>query len=487
MTAQPYAEVRETHSATVVMLGDRAYKLKKPVDLGFLDFSTPARRQEACEQEVALNKRMAPDVYLGVGTLQQPDLPDEAVVVMRRMPDDRRLSTLVSAGVCVDAELRELARDLAVFHAGAPRHPALERQAGRDAIRGRWRDSIDQVRTLGAVGPERIDHLCDLVERFLAGREALLEQRIRDGCVLDGHGDLQADDVFCVPEGPRALDCLEFDEALRHVDQLDDAAFLAMDLERLGAPDLAARFLDAYVEFSGDRAPASLRHHYIAYRAFVRAKVACVRVAQGDDDARLLAMDLTDLAIRHLALGDVRLILVGGLPGTGKSTLAGLLADERGYVLLSSDRIRKELAGIAPKTAAPAAYGTGLYSPASTDATYSELCRRAEVLLALGESVVLDASWTDEGRREPLRALARSAHATLHEVRCYAPVRLTEQRMRTRAPGASDADAVVAARLAGDESGWPSATVIETTGTPQQSLSDTCDLLDLAPPIASRG
>lgn len=484
MSTTPYAEVRETHSAVVVMLGDRVLKLKKPVDLGFLDFSTPALRTRACEREVELNRRIAPDVYLGVGTLQQPDLPDESVVVMRRMPDDRRLSTLVTAGVPVDDELRGLARDLAVFHAAGAADPLLQRQAGRDALLGRWRDSIDQVRALGTLDPDRVDLLSVLVERFLAGRDVLLEARIRDGYVVDGHGDLQADDVFCLPEGPRALDCLEFDDALRHVDQLDDAAFLAMDLERLGADDLAATFLDAFVEFSGDPAPASLRHHYVAYRAFVRAKVACLRVAQGDADAHLLASDLTDLALRHLALGDVRLVLVGGLPGTGKSTLAGLVADHRGYVLLSSDRVRKELAGLDPEAPAPAAFGEGLYSPDTTAATYAELLRRAGLLLARGESVVLDASWTDARRREPARALALSSHATLVEVRCYAPARIAEERMRTRAQGASDADALVAARLAATESGWPSATVVETTTTPARSLAEACELLDRTPPVA---
>ena len=184
-----------------------------------------------------------------------------------------------------------------------------------------------------------------LAGRFLAGRSALLDARVRGGHIVDGHGDLLAADIFCLADGPRILDCLEFDDKLRWLDGLDDAAFLAMDLERLGADELAGRFLDWYVEFSGDPAPASLRHHYVAYRAFVRAKVGCLRARQGDRLAGQEASQLAALTLRHLRAGAVTVVLVGGLPGTGKSALAGALADRLGWTVLSSDRIRKELAG----------------------------------------------------------------------------------------------------------------------------------------------
>ncbi|CAN5345538.1 AAA family ATPase [soil metagenome] len=478
MTTQPYAELRETHTAVVVLVGDMAYKFKKPVDLDFLDFSTPALREAACSREVSLNRRMAADVYLGLAHLEQPDCTPEPVVVMRRMPDDRRLSTLVTRGVPVAAEVRAMARQLAVFHASAERHPILQLAASRDALLGRWRDSLEQVRALDVLDPTVVEQVTERVEAFLAGRAPLLDRRIAAGLVLDGHGDLQADDIFCLPDGPRAIDCLEFDDALRHVDQLDDAAFLAMDLEHLGAPDLASDFLDAYLEFSGDPAPEALKHHYVAYRAFVRAKVSCLRTHQGDAGSREVADGYARIALQHLRLGTVRLVLVGGLPGTGKSTLAAMLADKHGYVLLSSDRLRKELAGLSPDTPAPAAYGQGLYAPGSTDATYAELVHRAELLLASGESVVIDASWTDAHRRGAARAAARATHADLAEIRCYAPTRITVQRMRERHAGASDADDIIAARMATIENGWPSATVIETTGTLEQSLLDASAVLD---------
>ena len=170
------------------------------------------------------------------------------------------------------------------------------------------------------------------------------------------------------------LDCLEFDDALRFVDALDDVAFLAMDLERLGRPDLAEYFHDAYVEFSADPAPPSLWHHYLAYRAFVRVKVACLRHEQGAADAADAAAQHLRLCTAHLRTGSVRLALVGGLPGTGKSTVAGQLADLAGAVVLSSDRLRKELVGLSPTTSAAAAFGDGLYRPERTDEVYPSCC-----------------------------------------------------------------------------------------------------------------
>ncbi len=162
-----------------------------------------------------------------------------------------------------------------------------------------------------------------LARRFLAGREPLFDRRVAGGRIIDGHGDLLADDIYCLADGPRVLDCLDFDDRLRWLDGLDDAAFLAMDLERLGAPDLARHFTDWYAEYSGDPAPASLRHHYVAYRALVRAKIARIRAAQDEPAAGCEAQQLADIALRHLRAGAVTLVLVGGLPGTGKSTLAG--------------------------------------------------------------------------------------------------------------------------------------------------------------------
>lgn len=353
--APPRADVCETHTAIVFFVGDRVYKVKKPVDLGFLDYSTLAARHAACEREVALNRRFAPDVYLGLGEVTSPgtDAP-EPLVVMRRMPADRRLSRLVRGGAAVDDSLLAVARRLAAWHAEAPRGRDVDEQGTRDALASRWEASFAQVRasTGDDTPPDEVPEVERLVRRYLAGRERLFDSRIEQRRVVDGHGDLLAEDVFCLDDGPRVLDCLEFDDHLRYVDGLDDAAFLAMDLEQLGAPEAAAYFLACYCEYSGDPAPSSLWHHYVAYRAFVRAKVSLIQARQGTPGAETASRRLVSTTLRHLRTSAVCVTVVGGLPGSGKSTLAGALADRLGVTLLSSDRMRKELAGI-PRSSRP--------------------------------------------------------------------------------------------------------------------------------------
>jgi aminoglycoside phosphotransferase family enzyme/predicted kinase len=480
------AAVHETHVGVVLLLGDRAYKLKKPVHTPFLDFSTPERRLTVLRRELDLNRRLAPDVYLGLAHVSalSPDGraasagPGEHVLVMRRMPAARRLATLVGSGADVDGELRALARLVAAFHAGAERGPEIAGEGGHDALQARWRANIAELRpyqgtvlAASMVDPaSTVDAIEGLAMRFLDGRGPLFTDRIAHDRVIDGHGDLIAADVFCLDDGPRVLDCLEFDDRLRFVDGLDDVAFLAMDLERLGRPDAADRFLDAYVEFSGDPAPMSLRHHYIAYRAGVRAKVACLRHAQGDraaaDDAALHA----DIALQHLREGEVRLVLIGGLPGTGKTTLAAGLADRIGAVVLSSDRIRKELAGLDPTAPAEAGFREGIYSPERTNELYAELLHRAELLLARGESVVLDASWTSRPHRDLADDLAVRTHSRLIRLQCRTTAQSARHRIMSRVGDASDATLPVATAMATTADPWPEAVTIPTSHSAEESL-----------------
>uniref|UniRef100_A0AAU2K1I3 AAA family ATPase n=1 Tax=Streptomyces sp. NBC_00049 TaxID=2903617 RepID=A0AAU2K1I3_9ACTN len=455
----------ETHTAVLFFVGDRAYKLKKPVDLGFLDYTTTAARRTVCEREIALNRRFAPDVYLGLGEFRGPDTP-EPLVVMRRMPAERRLSLLVSQGADVDDALRSVARLLASRHADAPRGPDIDEQGRRDALSARWEASFTQVRQLTEDGRllDGVEEIERLVRRYLAGRETLFDTRIEQGRVVDGHGDLLAQDIFCLDDGPRVLDCLEFDDRLRYVDGLDDAAFLAMDLEQTGAPEAAAFFLAQYGEYSGDPAPPSLWHHYVAYRAFVRAKVSLIQAAQGARGAEAAARRLVTTTLRHLRTSTVGLTLVGGLPGSGKSTLSGALADRLGVTLLSSDRLRKELAGIPAEESAAADYGEGLYTPEWTARTYAALLDRASTLLSLGESVVLDATWSDAGQRDAALRMAERTSADLVALHCQAPGEVSAARLTTRAPRASDATPEVAKAMAAAEPPWEEAVPIDTGG-----------------------
>ena len=396
--------MRETDVNVVVLFGDRAYKLKKPVTTDLLDLGTPERRLAACRREVELNRRLAPDVYLGISSVTDPVDPDadpggapavEHVVVMRRMPEDRRLSHLVRAGAPVEGPLRALARTVAVFHAAAPHDPEVTAEGSRDAVLRRWAALVAEVRATRVLAPDLVDAVERLAGRFLAGRAPLIAERCADDRIVDGHGDLIADDVFCLDDGPRVLDCLEFDDRLRYVDGLDDAAFLAMDLERLGRPELATAWLDAYAEFSGDPAPAALRHHYVAYRAFVRAKAACLRSAQGDPGrrgrrARARRPGAAPPARRRGAAGARR--RAAGHRQEHRRGRAGRPGRRRAAV--RRPRLRKELAGQDPETTVrPRVRRGGLPPrPAPTRCT-QELLHRAGALLERGESVVIDASW----------------------------------------------------------------------------------------------
>jgi aminoglycoside phosphotransferase family enzyme/predicted kinase len=491
--------VHETHIGVVVLLGDRAVKLKKPLRTDFLDFSTRERRERACHREVELNRRLAPDAYLGVADVHGPDgAVCEHLVVMARMPDDRRLSTIAADGRSGADEVRQVARAVAAFHARAETSGRIAAAGERDAVRERWVGVLDGLRSVAerVLDPDTVSEIADGAMRFLAGREALFAGRIDAGRVVDGHGDLLAEDIFCLPDGPQILDCLEFDDRLRWVDGLDDAAFLAMDLEYHDRPDLAAEFLDRYVEFAADPAPACLRHHYIAYRAAVRARVACMRAEQvagpgdagGDVEggaaqrAREEARRYAQIALRSLERAAVRLVLVGGLPGTGKSTVAGRLAEQVEMTVLSSDRIRKELTGLDPSTPGAEAYCTGRYVPEMTERVYAELLDRAGALLAHGESVVLDASWTSAEHRRRAATLAERSHAGIVPIRCHAPAEVSAQRLRDRAESGSadavsDADQRVAEAMSADQDPWPDAYDLPTDGPEADTVARAVSLV----------
>lgn len=468
------AAVAETHSAVLWLVGDRVYKRKKPVRFDFLDFSTVAARRAVCAREVELNRRLAPDVYLGVGELREPDRPAEPIVVMVRMPEPRRLSTLARQGADVGPALRDLARLMARFHAAAPRSPDIDRAATWEVISHRWAGDLAEVRPFagGWLDGAVVARIAGLAERYLAGRAALFARRIADGCICDGHGDLLADDVFCLPDGPRVLDCIEFDDRLRHLDVLADLAFLAMDLDRLGAPGRAADFLAAYAEYAGAWWPSSLAHFYVAHRALIRAMVSCLRAAQGDSASAGPAAGLAELCRRHLEAAAVRLVLIGGPPGTGKTTVAGGLAARLGWVHLRSDVVRKELAG--PSAHPPGgAFAAGRYAPAATAATYTTLLERAGTALGLGESVLLDASWADARWRARARAVAAAASAELVEVRCEAAPAVAAARVAARAAAgadASDATPEIAARIRAGFDPWPTAAVVSTEAGRRQAV-----------------
>lgn len=486
MSTEP-AGIRETHTGLVVLAGDRAYKVKKAVRTPYCDFGSAALRRRALARELELNRRFAPDVYLGLGSFRSPDgATPEPVLVMRRMPADRSLTAALScAGPDERDELvRSVARAVADAHRRAPRGDPG--RAGPAALAARWSANLTELGELTAdrAVQERLAPMRTLARDYLTGRTELFG--LRETRVVDGHGDLLADDVYCLDDGPRLLDCLDFDDDLRQVDVLDDVATLAMDLDHHGMPGAARALVDGYRRCTGDDAPDSLLHHFVAYRAVVRAKVAALRGRQGAAGAAAEVDALSTLGLRGLQAGAVRLALVGGPPGSGKTTLAGALAAATGARLLSSDLIRDDLDRGRPGDGArpgsgtggggtvsrgtvsrgTGGYGTGRYTPERVAAVYTALLDAAGQLLGRGESVVLDASWTTAEHRLAARVLAARHHAVCVELRCAVDPRTADARIAARGPSPSDADAAVAARMRAAAAPWPEAVRIDTAGGP---------------------
>ena len=472
--------VTETHVSTVFFSGDRAYKLLKPITTSFLDFGSTELRLQAVDDEVRLNRRMAPDVYLGSADVIENGEIVDRIIVMRRLPSDRRLATLLHAGegaVCdVEECLRAVAKRIGAFHEAQPPLVDAVDIAGRDAVRGNWTDSIADMRPLvGTVFDSDVfERVSYLALRYLDSSEELFASRLADGFVRDGHGDLTAEDTFCLDDGPEIIDCLAFAPRLRISDVLADIGFMVMDVDRLAGPAMAQMLWKYYSEFTNEHHPDSLAEHYVAYRAHVRAKVEALRFQQGDAAAASRARSYLELSLRHLERAKRRLVVIGGSPGTGKTSLARTLSDELGWVAIGSDGLRKELTGRGSSDHSFVDPGEGIYSKEVTDAVYTELLRRAADLLARGESVIVDASFNAAHHRIAARSCATEGGAELFELQCVLDPIVAEQRIVERlrkGTDPSDAHPEILGALQAQHEPWPEAMPIPTGGTRDEAAA----------------
>jgi uncharacterized protein len=436
-------ELVETHISWVFLAGERVYKVKKPVDLGFLDFTTLERRRFFCEEEVRLNRRLAPDVYLGVVELTGTPAAVrfggagpvvEVAVAMRRLPAERMLDRLVREGAAGADLLERLGGIVARFHAAAATGGEVDELGGAATVRQNWEENFAQT---AGVGPDLLPaawrrRLEAYVTGFLAREEARFAARVAAGRSRDCHGDLQAQHVCCT-DPIRIFDCIEFNHRFRFGDTAGEIAFLAMDLERLGRADLAVRFLNAYLEASGDWDAVPLLDFYRAYRAFVRAKVTSFQVADHPELAAS-ARALFALAARYAEPRPAPwLAITTGVMGSGKSTIARGLAARLGAIVVRTDAVRKRLAGLALTARAAEGFGEGLYSPAMGRATYAEMFRLGGSLLAARWPVILDGSFGTVAERDEARALAARHGAPAVVLWCEAPDAVIAARLRRRA------------------------------------------------------
>jgi len=489
-------EVRETHISWVFLAGELVYKLKKPLVLDFLDYGTPARRRELCGAEVRLNRRLAPDLYLGVRGValagDRAELTDEDdpravdwVVEMRRYDEARTLTAKLERGELQPRDVAEVGCALARFHEDAPRlRPdgapvlAAERRFGRNL-----HELLGDIEQRGEI--ERVLGLEQFAHAFVRAHGQTFAARASRGQIREGHGDLRAEHVL-LGDRVRIVDCIEFDPGLRQLDVADDLAFLVFDLAARGGDRFGEVLVDAYRAAGGDPGPDSLIAFYAAYRALVRAKIALVRGAQlpatsaehGQESAN--ARDLISLAERFAWRARRPLVVaVCGVPASGKSHLARELAELSGLPHLSSDVIRKHLAGIGATERAPG----GTYSERWNERTYAELGRRASEALGANGGAIVDATFRHRHHRLMFTGELGARRRVLF-IECQAPAPVLARRAARREHArnrVSDAGLAVVHR---EQSAWEpldevpaTAHLIVRTDRPVEQI--TADLLAL--------
>jgi aminoglycoside phosphotransferase family enzyme/predicted kinase len=450
-------QLEQTHISAVFLAGELVYKIKKPVDFGFLDYSTLRKRAHWCRREVELNRRLAPKLYLGTARIHRregryslgpPGRVVEHAVVMKRLPRERLFSFLMAREKATLAQVRRIARRVADFHRACGEAPPRGRRisAIRENIAENFRQTEPYIGKTVSASDYQAVH--DYSMGFLKDRLPLLRKRVRDGRIRDCHGDLHAEHI-CLVNGITIYDCIEFSTRLRRCDVAAEAAFLYMDLLFHRHPHLARAFAEEYMRATGDWEVRLLLSFYACYRAVVREKVESLRFsdplvpAARKREARHRAAKYFHLA-RDLAARDARprLFAIGGLPGTGKSRLAGGWAERLGAVHLNSDVIRKEMSRHSGHSHGRPTWLTGIYTREWTERTYAEMIRRAEELLGQGRSVVLDATFGRRHFRRLAASAARRRGAKYVTAECVCPVsRARERLLRRSSSGGSVSDA----------------------------------------------
>jgi uncharacterized protein len=450
----PVGEIRHlaTHISDVFLTGPFAYKIKKPVDLKFLDFSTLEKRRFYCEREVSLNRRLAPEIYLGVVPITRDGEsfrvegkgePVEYAVKMVQFGQEGLLDAMAEHGGLSVEPILMLAEQVARFHQSAERADAFgtPEAVGENVLR-----NFEQTAKFRGfvVSPERFKKLRDFSERFLTQNAFLFRQRIKSGAIRVCHGDLHLQNI-CFERGRLIVfDCIEFNDALNHIDVSNEIAFLMMDLDHRGLSGLGNRFLNAYLEKTQDYEGLRVLDFYLVYRACVRSKVACFLLDDPEipKEEKAAATERAsayfELAERYLRDHRPGLILMAGVSGSGKSTVGTELAQGLGGVMIRSDAVRKSLAGRDLDVPASEEYGSGIYSPEMTERTYDGLLKRAEAVIASGRWAILDATYARKRHRRSAGSWAEKRAVPFAILHCTAPVSVLEAHLAKRTAAGTD-------------------------------------------------
>lgn len=443
----------DTHISTVLLAGDHAYKFKKPVDFGFLDFSTLTRRAHYLALELTLNRRYAPSLYLDVlpitagPVLNGVGEPIEYVLRMRRFATDERLDRALARGSVRSVDITTIAQQLAGLHQTAGAASTLDDFGTPTLVRSQLLNGLD---ILADLAPD-LDALRDTLAARHPGSVAALENRLQCGHVRDCHGDLHLSNFVRHAGRWLAFDCIEFSNALRFIDTASDLAFLLMDLDVREHAIFANQLLNDYLSATGDYGLLSVLDLYLVYRTIVRAKVARLAaddMAQ-DPEAHHRALLHLDLARRYLTpRAAPALYITHGVSGSGKSWVATRIARARGFVHVRSDHERRRLAGLAPAAASHSEQDQGLYAAPHSDATYERLAQLASLIVQQGYSAIIDATFLQTAQRERFAELAREAGVRFAILDCDAPRAVLEARIRARAADGGDPSEATGAVMA---------------------------------------
>lgn len=446
-------EVIETHISWVVLAGDFAYKIKKPVVLPFADFGSLAKRRHCCEEEVRLNRRFAPQIYIGVvpitGSAESPCVEGrgaafEYAVKMHRFDQDALLDHLLARNELHPEVIDRLADRIAAFHTDAPATSSPEFGTPDKVLRSALDNFAEMTTHADKSRRLTLAKLEKWTKKTFDEIEPVVASRHRGGKVRECHGDLHLRNITLIGREPVPFDCIEFSAALRWIDVIDEVAFLVMDLLDRGRPDLGYRFLDRYLAGTGDYAAIAVLRFYLVYRALVRAKVHDLRGRQAGGDPQE-ARRLQGAASHYLALADgiarsakPTLILMHGFSGAGKSRVAAALVESLGAIRVRADVERKRLFGLDGSAHGGAAINAGIYTREATKRTYARMAGLAEAILMAGYTAVLDATFLHRWQRGLMFDLARRLHYPLWIVDCTANAATLRKRVSARASRGDD-------------------------------------------------
>jgi aminoglycoside phosphotransferase family enzyme/predicted kinase len=459
-------EVLETHISYVLLTGPYAYKIRKAVNLEFLDFTSLAARRFDCDEELRLNQPLAPSIYLDVvpitGSIERPVIGGEGsmdgvlewAVKMRQFPQEALLSHRLSQNLVTPAEIDELAARVASFHASTARASLDSGFGGVDSILGMARQNFSQIRPqlIAADACAGLDAIAGWTEREAARKRPDFERRRREGFVRECHGDLHLGNIALIDGQVTLFDRLEFNAAMRWTDVMADVAFLVMDLQHRGRPDLASRVLSAYLERTGDYEGLAVLRFYLVYRAMVRAKVARFRAGQAESAAARQAAEADCREHLRLAARDAReprpaLVITHGLSGSGKTTLSQAVVEALGAVRIRTDIERKRLHGLAADATSHSAIEAGLYTPDATRRTYEHARDLARGIAAAGYVAIVDGAFLKRWQRDLFRALAADVAMPFAVVDVHARESTLRERIARRLARKRDASEATLATL----------------------------------------